>query len=514
MEQRIYEEQNRDLSPERKAGEPRAVDETLGRRDPIEPRQRRPIKTRDLTNPYGGNEHIIKPEPMERYVPSVGNVIEESIQPDSLLKKAQDDNQKKQWLNCDKKLSQILESSQTDQRLKEAAIRLSEYNLLAWGQEAYQKARQTREWAEARQPYEKLKNSKDINGNQKLKACELLKRIDNNEAVNLMPAGSLVLDFLPLSGEIHLAIKNPDLSEETETFKTMTEMEKLKQKLKHEKRILISADAGRSTVADYDFTKVFPMMVVWRDPKLHQAAKDINELCNEPLSLKDCATAVLFPRNAGQQELLGLNWSDKDRARAWEGAEIFPKESGISDVVTSPWNRRGLLGWAYEKLTLKPLKEELINTLQTKKGVLIFFSHGDRDGISLLDGTKLTAVDVSNLDLSKNKPVVLIFSCEAAKREEKADKSFASDSIVEALKRAGAKAVFGFEEKVDAAESISDALKFTGAFKPSQQEKERKTTVGEALERMILEIQRKKGPKTMLKVQRENEMVRRLSSGA
>ena len=432
------------------------------------------------------------------------------INPKILFDQAQKDYQENKWTKCHEKLSILLDSPQTDQGTREMAIRLYQANLEALTSFAYQEARLSRDWSLARRSYQICRDSRYTDALQKLEAEDTLRQIDNQQAVDLMPANSLILEVLP-SGYFHLAMKSLELSYEKETFKTMFEMEGLQEQLQHEKRILIGPEARKRGLADYDFTQVFPDKVVWRDPNLEQAAKDIKGLCNETLSLKDFSTAVLLPRDVRQQELLGLNWTDKDRDRAWEGAEGFIKESGISDVVTSPWNRRGLLGWVSKKKTLKPLKEELVNTLQTKKGVLIFFSHGDRDGISLLDGNRLTAVEVSKLDLSKNKPVVLIFSCEAAKREEKVGKSVVSYSIVEALKKAGAKAVFGFQEKVDAGESTSDALKFTKAFKSSKTVQEKKTTVGEALEKMILEIQGKKGPRTMLKVKIETETARQKS---
>ena len=111
------------------------------------------------------------------------------------------------------------------------------------------------------------------------------------------------------------------------------------------------------------------------------------------------------------------------------------------------------------------MKEELVETIQKEKDVLIFFSHGDRDGVYLPDqkGNKLTAEEVSKLNLSRNKPMVLLFSFEAIKPKEYLDPSTASISIAEALSKAGA-TFFAFPYKVEAGESTIDAMAPSAVF--------------------------------------------------
>ncbi len=382
--------------------------------------------------------------------------------------------------------------------------------------DVYEIARQSREWAEARRIYESLLKNKHTDKSLTMIAKDRLRCIADHEAVDQMPPNSLVLEVLP-SGGFHLAINNPDLRNEKETFKNLSEIRELQQKLQHAKRILIGPEARQSGLADSEISKAFPGKVLWWDSKLDESAKTVNKRFQETTSLKELATVVLFPRDAEQQELVGLNWSQSVRDRAWAGVDNFLRESGISDIFETPRNRSTLLGWFSKKSEQKPLKEELVETIQKEKDVLIFFSHGDREGVYLPDqkGNKLTAEEVSKLDLSKNKPLVLLFSCEAIKpagsshspffRKKYVDPSTASISIAEALNKAGA-TVFAFPYKVEAGESTIDALRFIEDVKKGK-------TLGDALEQLYLRI-RENRPDPMLKVQIEIEILQQLNSFA
>jgi hypothetical protein len=57
---------------------------------------------------------------------------------------------------------------------------------------------------------------------------------------------------------------------------------------------------------------------------------------------------------------------------------------------------------------------------------------------------------------------VFLFSCEGGKPGDKSD---ASDSLQQAFKKAGANAVWAFEEKVEARDAISIALKLLNQLK-------------------------------------------------
>jgi hypothetical protein len=153
-------------------------------------------------------------------------------------------------------------------------------------------------------------------------------------------------------------------------------------------------------------------------------------------------------------------------------------------------NHGGLIGWVFEALGLTRARENLLKAFETKSGVLIFFAHGDREKLYLPDGTVITAEEVSRLRLP-SRPLILLFSCEGGKPSAESE---TVASFPDAFKKAGARAILSFEEKVDAGEAASLAMTFLEHVRSG------KTDLS-AIQETVLEIQARKGPRVRLKAE-------------
>ncbi len=447
----------------------------------------------------------------------------------TLLEVAHRDYQQKNWSQCHELLSGILEALKPVSGLlphshsfgrrapihplltgdilkgrRDEATRLYERNLLTWGEEAYRKARKDGSWIDARKPYEEMTASVYAGEKTRRKGNEGLSRIDNIIAASHIPAG-LVIGVLPSRNKqdvtLHIVSKTTDLAIRSKEIQSLLSSMEFQKKLHSIQRILLTREVEQ-TVGSIDFTKVFPNKVVWRDPSPDEAAWNIKALSEETASLDHFAAVLSLPRNARQQQLLGLTqWTQKDVERASQLVEFFIKKSGIkrSSVTTWSENRGGLWAWVSEKLGWGTTHDKVMKVLQTRKKVLILFAHGDNKRVKLLDGTELTADEISELHL-KHKPTVLLFSCEGGKPGNRSD---ASDSLQQAFKKAGADAIWAFEEKVDVGEAVSIALSLMEKVKSGN-----KSTL-DVWEEVVREVQRKKGPRVRLKVQRDTDFGRR-----
>ena len=166
------------------------------------------------------------------------------------------------------------------------------------------------------------------------------------------------------------------------------------------------------------------------DPYISDAAESLAVLQQTKVSPSDFDLAVLVPKNAQQQAAMGLQWADAERDHAWQSAEYLKSKSGGASVVTRTVNRTGLAGWV-TNLWGTDSKQQLLDSLRNRKGVIILFAHGVRDGVYTPEGGKLTVQDVQGLDLHTNRPIVLLLSCEGNERGA----SPAGPSLAQALKK-------------------------------------------------------------------------------
>ena len=419
----------------------------------------------------------------------------------TLLRQSDKDYQNRQWQSCHKKLSEVFEAADSShsafynkyknlpgmaphtglmvgwlQMKKVEATQLYERNLITWGEDSYRKAREDGSWANARIPYETMKNSRYAGEVKKLEAYEWSRCIDNLEAAFKMPGG-IVVDVMPWSDKIqriHMASETADLLMEGESIESLTNSNEFKKELQSAKRILVTRDAGKEKGV-VELEKVFPNKVVWQDPNVGEAGDTIDALSKQKFSLKDSTTVLLFPRNDSERILLGLDWSEDTRKRVWESAHGFLDQNSGMDVV----NRGGFVERFFKKEDREPIHQRLLKALQEQKNVLIFFAHGGRNLLHTPDGKILTAEEVSKLDLRRNKPNVFLLNCEGGKPGEKSD---ASDSLQQAFKKAGANLVFAFEQKIDASTAITIASKLLEEMKS-------RTSILDAIEEIAREFQ-------------------------
>jgi hypothetical protein len=198
-----------------------------------------------------------------------------------------------------------------------------------------------------------------------------------------------------------------------------------------------------------------PQTTFWSDPYISDAAESLAALQQTKLLPSDVDLAILVPKNADQQTAMGLHWTDAQRDHAWQSGESLKLNPRGAAVITQSVNRTGLTGWATD-LWGTDSKKAMLDSLRNRKGVIILFAHGDRDGVYTPEGKKLTVQDVQGLDLHANHPIVLLLSCEGNARGE----SPAGSSLAQALKKSGATAVWSYGQKVDAGEAANAAAQF------------------------------------------------------
>ena len=355
---------------------------------------------------------------------------------------------------------------------------------------------------EARYWYKQLSDHPDLPPKWKLEAQQRLERLDNLAVATSMPPGTLLLDTLssaaPGGLTVHLVSGHSVLIDQVVQVDSLAGLSKYvtggqtAPDLEKIQRIVVTPKARERSGTAFDFAEIFPDKIVWSCPDLEQGARNLKALSDLKISIPELALALLLPRNAEQQRLLGLDsWTDDNREGAWQASSSFIHESGISDIPTLRANRGGLIGWSFEALGQTRIRENLLESLKSKKGILIFFAHGDRDRLFLPDGDVLTAKDIAGLDLGTNRPVVLLFSCEGGKRGAASE---TGTSLADALKQAGASAAWTFQEKVDASESVAAARRLL------EQIKSGKTTL-DSIESVVLEWQTRRAPRLRLEAE-------------
>lgn len=218
--------------------------------------------------------------------------------------------------------------------------------------------------------------------------------------------------------------------------------------------IVISHEAAASGA---DFRVAFPKGFVVFDPSLADAVNGMKKLAGStPTSAGNSSVAILLPRDDQQQRLMGLEaWGPSLRVDAWQETTAWTKRTRWGAIVT--WKSNGLrpLRWIRDFWNAGTERENLVKALENSEHVLILFAHGTRAWIALPDGTKLTVEEVRALNL-KHQPLVLLLSCEGAQPAP----SEASISFAEALKVAGAAAVYGAEQKLFVRDALAIAEQF------------------------------------------------------
>jgi hypothetical protein len=237
------------------------------------------------------------------------------------------------------------------------------------------------------------------------------------------------------------------------------------------------------------FQHEFRDSVIWSDPYIAKASQALAAMRVATLKPSDFDLAILLPKNAKQQAAMGLQWTDAQRDYAWNAAEYFKSAARDSPVITELANRGGIWGLATDALGTES-KKQVMRSLTSKKGVVILFAHGDRDGVYTPEGEKLTVQDVRGLNLHNNQPIVLLLSCEG----NAAGASSASSSIAQELKRSGAMAVMSYEQKVDAREASSAGVQFFENMRSGK-------TPLESFRLTVRSKEVRAGPKLHLKVQ-------------
>ena len=241
----------------------------------------------------------------------------------------------------------------------------------------------------------------------------------------------------------------------------------------------------------------FPDTTLWSDPYISEASEALAAMRQEKLSPANFSVAILLPKNSTQQTAMHLSWTEAQREHAWQAAEYLKENAKEASVVTRSANRTGLFGWVTDWVRTDS-KTDVLRSLTDSKGVIVLFAHGDREGIYTPEGKKLTVDDVRTLDLHKNSPVVLLLSCEG----NGGGASEASPSLAQALKRSGARAVWSYSQKVDAAEASSVAAKFLEEVRGGK-------SLLESFRSLSRDSAVKAGPKVHLKV----ELLRRATHG-
>jgi hypothetical protein len=224
--------------------------------------------------------------------------------------------------------------------------------------------------------------------------------------------------------------------------------------------IILTPAVSRTSEWEDALRRGLPQTTFWSDPYISDATESLVALQETKLSPSDFDLAILLPKNAEQQVAMGLQWTDSQRDHAWQSSEYLKSNTRGASVITESVNRTGLLGWATD-LWGTDSKKDVLDSLKNRKGVIILFAHGDRDGVYTPEGKKLTVQDVGNLDLHANHPIVLLLSCEGNTHAE----SPASSSLAQALKKSGATAVWSYGQKVDAGEAASAAAQFLGLIR-------------------------------------------------
>lgn len=254
--------------------------------------------------------------------------------------------------------------------------------------------------------------------------------------------------------------------------------------------VLVSAasDGPRSGAQAHE---MFEDKIVWNSASVHEAAATLKSLQELHPKTEDFSLAMLLPKNKEQKQKLGLEnmWSTTDQQRTWESARSFVKRSGI-EVITEKVNRDGIFGWVSDLFASNDTQERLFDALMQKKNVLIFIAHGDREHLHSPDGTSIAVADIKKLQLSYNKPTVFLFSCEGGKT----DRSDTGPTLADALKDAGASAVWSFAEKLDAGEAMSAAESLLAEVKRGRSMMDAMTALARTLRKLG-------GPKVYLRVQ-------------
>jgi hypothetical protein len=233
----------------------------------------------------------------------------------------------------------------------------------------------------------------------------------------------------------------------------------------------------------------FPGTTVWSDPYIGEASESLASLQQTKIAPADVALAVLLPKNARQQAAMSLAWTDAQREHTWQAGEYLKSQARGVTLVSQAANRTGVWGALSDSIGTDS-KKDVLYSLANSKGVLILFAHGDREGVYTPEGQKLTVEDVRSLDLHKNRPVVLLLSCEGNGRGP----SVASASMAQELKKSGAAAVWSYGQKVDAAEASSAGVKFLDHIRSGQ-------TLLESLRSLSRDKAVRAGPEVHLKVE-------------
>lgn len=290
----------------------------------------------------------------------------------------------------------------------------------------------------------------------------IAKRSENLSEAASLPAGTLAVDHLKVgllgsyfhvfaaNGVIDLAVRANSVQE----LLANPDFQGIHDRIARGSDLLLTPSVSSVGGWPDALHASFPDTTVWSDPYIGEAAQSLSSMQQAKLTPTDFDVAILLPKNATQQAAMGLGWTDAQRDHAWQASEYLKTRAPKNTIVTQAANRTGITGWATDLIGTDS-KKEVLHSLANSKGVVVLFAHGDRDGVYTPEGQKLTVADVSGLDLHANHPIVLLMSCEGGQGS-----SDASSSLAQAIKKAGATAVWSYGEKVDAAEASSATVKF------------------------------------------------------
>lgn len=216
--------------------------------------------------------------------------------------------------------------------------------------------------------------------------------------------------------------------------------------------------SGLAAKAASGFRDAFPRAFVTYDPSLEGARGALERLRTITVAPGDTAIALLLPRDAAQQQAMGLShWNSDTRREAWDAVLSWMREAK-GTVVTWRSNRFRPSALIRRFWNGKTDRDVFLDALDRSPQVLVLFAHGARDHLVMPDGTFVTTEDL-RVRHFKAKPIVLLLSCEGAQGAA----SDTTSSLAESLKEAGATAVWGFEQKVDVRDALMVARRFQEA---------------------------------------------------
>ena len=87
--------------------------------------------------------------------------------------------------------------------------------------------------------------------------------------------------------------------------------------------LLLAPSVTKDSGSQESLRQSFPDATIWTDPYISEASESLSALQQLQLTPKDFDLAILLPKNAEQQAVMGLSWTEAQRSRAWLSANIL-----------------------------------------------------------------------------------------------------------------------------------------------------------------------------------------------